>query len=146
MEVKVKIKSLHKDFKMPVQAHAGDAGFDLVYCGEEDILLRRGQREMISCGFAMELPYGWEAQVRSRSGLAAKNGVVVLNSPGTIDCAYRGEVKVVLYNSDISDYMISHGDRIAQLVVAKTPTVSFEEVEELTETDRNEGGFGSTGK
>lgn len=146
MKAHVKIKSLHPDFEMPRQAYPGDFGFDIRYCGDEEIMLHRGKRALIPCGFAMELPEGYEAQVRPRSGLALKQGITVLNSPGTIDAGYRNEVKVVLYNTDIVDYKICPGERIAQLVISRVPEVTLELVEELSDTVRGLGGFGSSGK
>lgn len=145
MTVKLKVKPLHAKFKMPKQAHPGDACFDIAYCGDEDILIPRGHRRMIPCGFALDIPQGYEVQVRSRSGLAAKQGIAVLNSPGTIDSGYKGEIKVVLYNSDISDFIIEPGDRIAQLAVKEVPIVDLELTQNLEDSDRGSGGFGSTG-
>ena len=144
METSVKIKKLHENFNMPKQAHSGDAGFDLPCMA--GFVLHAGERMVVPCGFAMAMSPGWEAQVRPRSGLAAKNGITVVNSPGTIDHQYRGEVKVVLLNTSSEDKEFEAGDRIAQMVIAKVPEVSFEEVDELDDTERGSGGFGSTGK
>jgi len=108
-------------------------------------IIKPGQRKLIDCGFKMEIPIGYEAQIRPRSGLAVKHGVTVLNSPGTLDAGYRGPVKTLLINHGDKDFYINPGDRIAQLVIAKIehPTFIFEE--ELSETERGEDGFGSTG-
>ncbi len=105
-----------------------------------------GTRAIVPCGFAMALPPGYEAQVRPRSGLAAKHGVTVLNAPGTIDADYRGEVKVILINHGDADFEIRRGDRIAQMVVAPVSAVTFSERETLDDTERGAGGFGSTGR
>jgi dUTP pyrophosphatase len=133
---------------LPRQQSAGAAGMDLVAAlGDGEVAaLAPGKRALIPCGFAMALPEGYEAQVRSRSGLASKNGVVVLNSPGTIDADYRGEVKIILCNFGEATFEIRRGDRIAQLVVAPVSAASFVERDELDDTDRGTGGFGSTGR
>jgi dUTP pyrophosphatase len=105
-----------------------------------------GMRMLIKCGFSMATERGWEAQIRPRSGLALKNGISIVNSPGTIDTAtYRGEIGVLLINHGQENFVIKHGDRIAQMIIAQVPQVEIEEVEELDETERNSGGFGSTG-
>ncbi|MFO8054540.1 MAG: dUTP diphosphatase [Bacteroidales bacterium] len=121
------------------------AGMDIRANLEEPFLLQPLQRALIPTGLHIALPAGYEAQVRPRSGLAVKKGISVLNSPGTIDADYRGEIKVVLVNLSREDYTIRHGERIAQMVVSKHENVSWEEVEVLEETIRGEGGFGSTG-
>jgi dUTP pyrophosphatase len=132
----------------PKQQSAGAAGIDLLaaLAPDETLTLEPGQRALIPCGFAMALPTGYEAQVRSRSGLASKYGVVVLNSPGTIDADYRGEVKIILCNFGETTFEVRRGDRIAQLVVAPVSAASFVERDELDDTDRGTGGFGSTGR
>jgi dUTP pyrophosphatase len=112
----------------------------------EVVTLPPGGRAIVPCGFAMALPVGYEAQVRPRSGLAARHGVTVLNTPGTIDADYRGEVKVILINLGAEPFAIRRGDRIAQMVVAPVSGVSFSERETLDETERGAGGFGSTGR
>ena len=109
------------------------------------MILGAGERCLVPTGVSIQLPEGYEAQVRPRSGLAAKNGVTVLNSPGTIDSDYTGEIKVILYNSSDVDFVISPLDRIAQMVVAKVERVSWMKLSELSETKRGSGGFGSTG-
>ena len=132
----------------PQQQSAGAAGVDLLAAlGLSEVLtLAPGGRDLVPCGFAMALPSGYEAQVRPRSGLAAKFGVTVLNSPGTIDADYRGEIKVILVNHGAEPFEIRRGDRIAQLVVAPVSAVTFQLEERLDETQRGAGGFGSTGR
>jgi dUTP pyrophosphatase len=132
---------------VPRQMSAGAAGMDILAAlgPDETIVLVPGQRALVPAGFAMALPIGFEAQVRPRSGLAAKFGVTVLNAPGTIDADYRGEVKVILINHGEADFAIRRGDRIAQMVVAPVLTAAFEIRESLDETERGTGGFGSTG-
>jgi len=112
----------------------------------EDIVLKPLERTLIPTGLRIELPIGYEAQVRPRSGLSAKHGITVLNSPGTIDADYRGEIKVILINLSNEDFTIKHGERIAQMVIAKHETALFTEVSEVSQTERGEGGFGHTGK
>ncbi|KKB06996.1 deoxyuridine 5'-triphosphate nucleotidohydrolase [Devosia geojensis] len=131
----------------PQPQTASAAGVDLAAALPEgqDLLLAPGKRALVPCGFAMALPAGYEAQVRPRSGLAAKYGVTVLNSPGTIDADYRGEVKVILVNLGEEPFVIARGDRVAQMVVAPVAPVRFEEEDALDETARGTGGFGSTG-
>ncbi len=124
---------------------AGAAGADLSAAVIEDFVLQPGTYAAVPCGFAMALPDGFEAQVRPRSGLAARHGVTVLNAPGTIDADYRGEVKVLLINHGPEPLVIKRGDRIAQMVIAPMVQAQFTSVEILDETERAEGGFGSTG-
>lgn len=133
---------------VPKVQTALSAGADLYAAVEADapITLKPGARALIPCGFAMALPAGYEAQVRPRSGLAAKHGVTVLNSPGTIDADYRGEVKVILVNLGAEDFIVTRGERVAQMVVAPVVQPVFAEVEVLDETERGTGGFGSTGR
>ncbi len=133
---------------LPKQHSAGAAGVDLVAALEADAILKLapGKRATVPCGFAMALPQGYEAQVRPRSGLASTYGVSVLNSPGTIDADYRGEVKVILINLGETNFEIRRGDRIAQMVVAPVSAVGFTEQDTLDETQRGTGGFGSTGR
>jgi dUTP pyrophosphatase len=132
---------------LPRYETSGAAGMDLIAAiGEgEAMVLQPGERALVPTGLAIALPDGFEAQVRPRSGLAAKNGVTVLNSPGTIDCDYRGEVKVILINHGREPFTIERGTRIAQMVVAPVTQAVFREVESLDETARGAGGFGSTG-
>lgn len=133
--------------EVPRMQSAGAAGLDLTAALAADTVLELapGARTLVPCGFAMALPQGFEAQVRPRSGLAAKHGVTVLNAPGTIDADYRGEVKVILINHGDSTFEIGRGDRIAQMVVAPVSPVQFEVVTTLDETARGTDGFGSTG-
>lgn len=129
----------------PAYATAQSAGMDLRANLEAPITLNTMERAMIPTGLFIELPVGYEAQVRPRSGLAAKHGITVLNTPGTIDADYRGEIKVILINLSTEPFEIQHGERIAQMVIAKHETVQWEEVEVLTDTERGAGGFGSSG-
>ena len=137
-----------RGLELPKQQTAGAAGLDLraALPADETLTIGPGRRAMVPCGFAIALPQGFEAQVRPRSGLAAKYGVTVLNSPGTIDADYRGEVKVVLINLGEETFEIRRGDRIAQMVVAPVDAVGFTVKETLDETERGSGGHGSTGR
>ena len=140
-----KIKIVTKDGgKVPVYGTNSAAGADIF--SNEDFVLPTGQSRLVHTGIYIELPEGYEAQIRSRSGLSLKQGVVVLNSPGTIDSDYRGEVCVILHNFSETTHNFYKGDRIAQMVIAKHEHAEFEIVEQLSETQRGEGGFGSTGK
>jgi dUTP pyrophosphatase len=141
--MKVKIKKLHKDAVIPRQAYPGDAGSDLV--SVEDAIIRPGCTVLVSTGIAIELPPQTEAQVRPRSGLAIKNGITVINTPGTIDVLYRGEIKVGLHNTSNEDFKVERGMRIAQMVIQELPEIEMEEVDELSATERGTGGFGSSG-
>ena len=143
----VSIKRLPSGHDLPLPAYQTEhaAGLDLCAAVETDVVLAPGAHAIIPTGFAIALPAGFEAQVRPRSGLAAKNAVTVLNSPGTIDSDYRGEVGVILINHGKGAFTITRGLRIAQLVVAPVRTIMWEEKEELTDTARGAGGFGSTG-
>lgn len=129
---------------LPAYETAGAAGMDIR--AAEDVTLKPGARHLVATGLSIALPQGYEAQVRPRSGLAVKHGVTVLNAPGTIDCDYRGEVKVPLINHGQVDFIIARGDRIAQLVVAPVTRINWREVETLGETARGKGGFGSSGQ
>ena len=128
---------------LPAYATAGAAGMDVV--AAEDCTIAPGARHAVATGFALAIPPGYEIQVRPRSGLALKHGITVPNTPGTIDSDYRGELKVILINHGSEDFAIARGDRIAQLVLAPVTQAVWSEVEELDETDRGSGGFGSTG-
>ena len=141
--MKLRIRRLSPDAIIPAYAHPGDAGLDLHAC--EDVALDPGVACLVPTGVAIELPEATEAQVRPRSGLALKHSVTVLNTPGTIDEGYRGEVGVVLINHGSSTFQVTRGMRIAQLVVQKRWTVEVVEVDGLTDTTRDAGGFGSTG-
>ncbi|MCU0454599.1 MAG: dUTP diphosphatase [Bacteroidetes bacterium] len=133
------------DLPLPGYATAGSAGMDVCAAVTGDLTIEPGQTVLVPTGFRIELPPGHEAQVRPRSGLAAKHGVGVLNSPGTIDSDYRGEVKVILTNFGRAPFVVRRGDRIAQMVVARYERVHWQEVPALDETARGEGGFGHTG-
>ena len=139
----VRFKRLCPDAVLPAYAHPGDAGMDIR--SVEDIEIAPGARALVHTGLVMALPAGWEAQVRPRSGLALKHGVTVLNTPGTIDAGYRGEVGVILANLGDAPFAVKKGDRIAQLVVAPVTTAAIEETDVVDDTDRGGGGFGSTG-
>lgn len=133
------------DLPLPKYETLQSAGLDLVAAVDDALDILPGARAMIPTGLAISLPEGYEAQVRPRSGLAAKNGVTVLNSPGTIDADYRGEIKVILINHGSEPFSISRGMRIAQMVVAPVTRLVWKEVDDLDETQRGRGGFGSTG-
>ncbi len=137
-----------RGLELPRQQSTGAAGVDLLAALglAETLTLAPGARALVPCGFSMALPDGFEAQVRPRSGLAAKHGVTVLNAPGTIDADYRGEIKVILINHGAEDFAIRRGDRIAQMVVAPVSAVEFSERETLDATERGSAGFGSTGR
>lgn len=142
LEVKVCNES---DHALPHYETALSAGMDLKANLTEDIVLKPMQRMLVGTGLYIELPVGYEAQVRPRSGLALKKGITVLNSPGTVDADYRGEIGVILINLSQEDFTIRDGDRIAQLVIAKHERVNWDTVKFLTKTDRGSGGFGHTG-
>jgi dUTP pyrophosphatase len=142
MQIKIINKSNHE---LPNYETHASAGMDLRAYIKEAITLQPLGRAIIKTGLFVELPIGYEAQVRPRSGLAAKKGITVLNSPGTIDADYRGEIGVILVNLSSQDFMVENGERIAQLVIAKHERTEWTLVEELSETKRGEGGFGSTG-
>lgn len=131
---------------LPHYATSGSAGMDIRANLEAPISLQPLERTLVPTGLFIELPEGFEAQIRPRSGLAIKQGITCLNTPGTIDADYRGEIKVILINLSNETQMIQHGDRIAQMVVQKVEQASWHEVEALSETERNAGGFGHTGK
>ncbi|MDR3885364.1 MAG: dUTP diphosphatase [Senegalimassilia sp.] len=142
--VHVSIKILSRDAQIPHMAYNGDAGVDLR--SVERIVLEPQERAMVATGLAIALPEGYAGFVLPRSGLAAKHGISIVNAPGLIDSNYRGELKVILLNNDPNDsFAIEIGDRIAQLIVIPIPTINFEQVEELTESQRGESGFGSSG-
>ncbi len=134
-----------EDLPLPKPATPGSAGLDLAAAVEEDLVVPPGGRALVPTGLRIAVPPGYEAQIRPRSGLALREGIVLPNSPGTIDSDYRGEVRVILWNAGSEPFTIERGDRIAQLVVAPVATVAFEEVQELEATERGEGGFGHTG-
>lgn len=137
-----------RGLEAPKQQSTGAAGVDLLAAlgASETMIIETGKRALVPTGMSIALPTGYEAQVRPRSGLAAKHGVTVLNSPGTIDADYRGEIKVILINHGDAPFTIQRGDRIAQMVVAPVSSIEFELKETLDATQRGEGGFGSTGR
>ncbi len=142
--MKLKIKKLTQEAVIPAYQTELAAGFDLHSI--EDYVLKRGERKLIKTGLAFEIEPGYEVQIRPRSGLAFKHGITVLNTPGTIDADYRGEIMVLLINLGEEDFEIKKGERIAQAVIVPVIQAEFVEVEELSETKRGKGGFGSTGK
>ena len=133
------------DLPLPDYATAGSAGLDLVAAIEGEITLAPGERRLVPAGIAIALPAGYEAQLRPRSGLAARHGVTLVNSPGTIDADYRGEIGVILINHGNASYLVTRGSRIAQLVIARVADAAFREVAALPASGRGAGGFGSTG-
>ena len=145
VEIAVKRLPHNADLPLPEYETALSAGMDLAAAVEESLTLNPGERAMIPTGLAIALPEGYEAQVRPRSGLAARNGVTVLNTPGTVDADYRGEVKVILINLGDEPFEIDRGMRIAQMVIAPVTQASMTEVDDLSDTARWTGGFGSTG-
>jgi len=147
--VQIKVKRLNENFNdipLPSYATEGSSGMDLRAAVENDFILQPGMFSLIPTNLSIEIPYGYEIQVRPRSGLAAKNGVSVLNTPGTIDSDYRGEVKVILFNFGKENFVIKRGERIAQMVLSKVYLASLIETNELNSSVRGEGGFGHTGK
>ena len=146
--VQVELKRLPHGIDLPFPSYQteGAAGMDLYAAIENSMTLAPGDRALLPTGFSMALPPGFEAQVRPRSGLAAKKGITVLNTPGTIDADYRGEVKVILINLSQDTFQISRGDRIAQMVISPVSRACLKEVKALSQTDRGAGGFGSTGQ
>ena len=143
LKVKVINKSKHK---LPAYSTPQSAGMDLRANIDESLTLHPMERKLITTGIYMALPIGYEAQIRPRSGLALKHGITVLNTPGTVDADYRGEVMVLLVNLSQEDFIVNDGERIAQMVIARAEQAKIEVVTELTDTERGEGGFGSTGK
>lgn len=143
-EILIKIIN-HSDNPIPHYATAGSAGMDIRASLTVPVTLLPLQRKMVPTGLFIELPEGYEAQVRPRSGLANKQGITCLNSPGTVDSDYRGEIKVILINLSNEEQVIHHGDRIAQMIISKVEKAKWEAVQQLTESQRGEGGFGHTG-
>lgn len=142
--IKIKFKRLHPEAVLPRYQTTGSSGAD-VYSIEE-VEIPAGQVRLVSLGFAVSMPEGVEIQIRPRSGLAIKNQITVLNTPGTVDSDFRGEMKVVLVNFSQESFLVKKGERIAQIVVSYVPRTTYVEVDELDITDRGEGGFGSTGR
>lgn len=144
--VKIQIKRLNPEVKIPSYKTDGSSGMDLMAFLKNPVKIKPKSSELISTGISIAIPEDTEIQIRPRSGLAAKSNMSVLNTPGTIDSDYRGEIKVILYNHGKEDFLINNKDRIAQMVLAPVIKMNFEETDELPETIRGEGGFGSTGK
>jgi dUTP pyrophosphatase len=134
-----------RDLPLPSPASPGSAGFDLRAAVDGEVVIRPGERLLVPTGLVLEIPPGWEGQVRPRSGLALRHGIAIVNAPGTIDSDYRGEVGVILINLGETPFPVKRGDRIAQLVLSPVQRVEWEEAEELEESGRGDGGFGSTG-
>jgi dUTP pyrophosphatase len=141
--VTVGIKLLSDESIAPIFAHENDACADIR--SNEDVLIEKGKINLVSTGIAMEIPVGYEAQIRPRSGLAFKHGIAIVNSPGTIDSGYRGEVKIIIVNLGNDDFLVKKGDRIAQMAIRSVPKVKFSIYSDLARSERGEGGFGSTG-
>lgn len=148
-KIKIRItrtNSANTDIQLPAYATPDSSGMDIYAAVESDMTVRRGETVLVPTGFSIEVPHGYEAQIRPRSGLALKQGIAVLNSPGTIDSDYRGEVRIILSNFGKGDFIIHKGDRIAQMVIAPVVQAEWEEVQDLALTKRGAGGFGHTGK
>lgn len=148
-EIKIKIKRLNTDFddiELPKYSTRGSSGMDVRAAVEDKLIIKVGEVGLVPTNLVVEIPVGFEIQVRPRSGLAVNHGIGILNSPGTIDSDYRGELKIILMNFGKEDFVISRGDRIAQLVLSKVYHANFEENSDLLKTKRGEGGFGHTGK
>jgi len=143
MVVDVKVKRLDPTAQLPQFAHKDDACADLY--ANEQVVIEPGHRYLVSTGIALQLPSGYEAQIRPRSGLAIKYGIMILNSPGTIDTGYRGEIKIIVHNTSDTNFEIVPSLRIAQIAIRPIPDVQFHEVDELVNSQRGTGGFGSTG-
>jgi dUTP pyrophosphatase len=146
MKIALKRLSGGEGLPLPIYQTKGAAGMDLCAAVDADCAIEPGARQLLPCGIAIAIPTGYEGQVRSRSGLALKHGVAVLNAPGTIDSDYRGEVGVVLINHGDRPFKVSRGMRVAQLVIARVEQAEWTEVQELPETDRGPGGYGHTGE
>jgi len=142
---KIQIKKLSNSVSIPKYETPGASGMDITAYIENNIIINPGEKALIATGFSIAIPKGYEVQIRPRSGLAVKKNITVLNTPGTIDADYRGEIKVILINLGNEKFIIENGDRIAQMVVCPVIQASLEEVEELSDTQRGSGGFGSTG-
>ncbi len=148
-EIKMNIKRISEKFNdipLPHYATEGSSGMDVRAAIDDELVLEAGKVDMIPTNLIVEIPEGFEIQVRPRSGLAAKHGIGLLNSPGTIDSDYRGEVKIILFNFSKEDFVIKRGDRIAQLILSKFYRAELNQAENLSSSSRGEGGFGHTGK
>ena len=147
-KLKVFVERLQEGLDLPLPQYMSEqaAGMDLYACVPESVLLERGKIKLIPTGLKIALPSGYEAQIRPRSGLALKHGITLLNTPGTIDADYRGEIKIIMFNAGDVDFEIKRGERIAQMVINKIEQIDWQIVEQLEESLRGEGGFGHTGK
>ncbi|MEY3197489.1 MAG: hypothetical protein RLZZ59_860 [Pseudomonadota bacterium] len=145
IQLPIQILDSNSGVQLPIYATEHSAGFDLAASIKEEIIMAPGEVKIVPTGIAIALPIGYEAQVRPRSGLAAKNSVTVLNTPGTIDADYRGEIKVILINHGKENFVVTNGMRIAQMVIAQHAVAEFKLTDNLDETARGTGGFGSTG-
>ena len=142
---KIQIKKLSNSVSIPKYETPGSSGMDVAAHIEDNIIINPGEKALVSTGLSISIPVGYEVQIRPRSGLAAKKSITVLNSPGTIDADYRGEIKVILINLGKKKFVVKNGERIAQMVVCPVIQASLDEVKELSDTARGSGGFGSTG-
>ena len=142
---KILIKKLSSSVSIPKYETSGSSGMDIAAHIENNIIINPGEKFLVSTGFSIAIPKGYEVQIRPRSGLAAKRSITVLNTPGTIDVDYRGEIKVILINLGKEKFIVKNGERIAQMVVCPVVQANLEEVEDLPDTERGSGGFGSTG-
>lgn len=145
MRVRIRRLPAARDLPLPAHASPGSAGFDLRAAVDGEVVLRPGERRLVPTGLVLEIPPGWEGQVRPRSGLALRHGIALVNAPGTIDSDYRGEVGVILINLGDAPYGLKRGDRIAQLVISRVETIEWDEADALENSARGDGGFGSTG-
>jgi|TARA_B100000780_G_scaffold221544_1_gene160620 dUTP pyrophosphatase len=142
---KIQIKKLSSSVSFPKYKTSGSSGMDIAAHIKNNIIINPGEKALIATGFSIAIPKGYEVQIRPRSGLAIKKNITVLNTPGTIDADYRGEIKVILINLGKEKFIIKNGERVAQMVVCPVVQASLEEVKELSDTQRGSGGFGSTG-
>ncbi len=148
-EVVVKIKKINPgfdDIDLPSYATGGSAGMDIRAAVNDDVIIKPGEIVLIPTNLSVEIPLGYEIQVRPRSGLAIKNGIGILNSPGTIDADYRGEIKIIMFNFGKENFVVSRGDRIAQIILSRVYIAKLIQTENLNDSQRGEGGFGHTGK
>ena len=144
--VKILVKKFYKNIKLPVYKTSGASGMDLMACVKNKIIIKPGKTSMIPTGIAIAIPKNYEIQIRPRSGLAANKGITVLNTPGTVDSDYRGEIKIILINLSKKSFVVKSGDRIAQMILCPVVQGKLEEVKILPISIRGKGGFGSTGK
>ena len=144
--IKILVKKFDKNIKLPDYKTIGSSGMDLVACTKKKIIIKPGKTAMVPTGFSVAIPKNYEVQIRPRSGLAAKKNITVLNTPGTVDSDYRGEIKIILINLGEKKFVVNSGDRIAQMVVSPVIKAKLKEIKKLPNTKRGKGGFGSTGK